>query len=53
MVIFMAEGCVADWSAIYLHDMLNGPSKLISLGYAGFAIAMTIGRLNGDGLITK
>ena len=51
MVIFMAEGCVADWSAIYLKEILNSPKELVSLGYAGFSIAMTIGRLNGDQLI--
>ncbi|MEP6595305.1 MAG: MFS transporter [Ginsengibacter sp.] len=53
MVSFMAEGCVADWSAIYLKEILFAPKAMISLGYAGFSIAMTVGRLNGDVLITK
>ncbi len=53
MVSFMAEGCVADWSAIYLKEILLAPKALISLGYAGFSVAMTVGRLNGDMLITK
>jgi len=53
MVSFMAEGCVADWSAIYFKEILFAPKALISLGYAGFSAAMTIGRLNGDMLITK
>ena len=53
MVVFMAEGCVADWSALYLKESLHAPKELISLGYAGFAIAMTIGRFNGDQLIMK
>jgi len=53
MVSFMAEGCVADWSAIYFKEMLLAPKALISLGYAGFSVAMTVGRLNGDMLITK
>lgn len=51
MVTFMAEGCVADWSAIYLKEILHAPKALISLGYAGFSVAMTLGRLNGDSLI--
>ena len=51
MVCFMAEGCVADWSAIYLKEILHSPKELVSLGYAGFSIAMTTGRLNGDSLI--
>ena len=53
MVSFMAEGCVADWSAIYFKEILFAPKALISLGYAGFSIAMTVGRLNGDPLIAK
>jgi MFS family permease len=53
MVSFMAEGCVADWSAIYLKEILFAPKAIISLGYAGFSVAMTTGRLNGDALITK
>lgn len=53
MVTFMAEGCVADWSAIYLREILHSPKELVSLGYAGFSIAMTIGRLNGDPLIAR
>ena len=52
MVVFMAEGCVADWSAIYFKEVMNAPKALVSLGYAGFSIAMTIGRLNGDYLIS-
>ncbi|MBI3883015.1 MAG: MFS transporter [Sphingobacteriales bacterium] len=53
MVSFMAEGCVADWSAIYFKEVLHAPKALLSLGYAGFSVAMTIGRLNGDSLLSK
>jgi hypothetical protein len=53
MVSFMAEGCVADWSAIYFKEVLLAPKAMISLGYAGFSVAMTVGRLNGDMLISK
>lgn len=53
MVSFMAEGCVADWSAIYFKEVLLSPKALMSLGYAGFSVAMTVGRLNGDVLIAK
>ena len=51
MVVFMAEGCVADWSAIYFKETMHAPKALISLGYAGFSVAMTIGRLNGDSIV--
>lgn len=53
MVSFMAEGCVADWSALYFKEVLHAPKALLSLGYAGFSVAMTFGRLNGDSLIAK
>jgi len=53
MVSFMAEGCVADWSAIYFKEVLHSPKAFISLGYAGFSCAMTFGRLNGDALFAK
>ena len=53
MVTFMAEGCVADWSAIYMKEILHAPKSILSFGYAGFSIAMTLCRLNGDQLITK
>ena len=53
MVSFMAEGCVADWSAIYFKEVLHSPKAFMSLGYAGFSVAMTVGRLNGDTLISK
>lgn len=52
MVLFMAEGCVADWSAIYFKEVMDAPPALISLGYAGFSIAMTVGRLNGDSIVS-
>lgn len=53
MVSFMAEGCVADWSAIYFKEVLHTPKALVSLGYAGFSVAMTIGRLNGDIIVSS
>ena len=53
MVLFMAEGCVADWSAIYFKESMNAPKAVVSLGYAGFCIAMTIGRLNGDDITSR
>ena len=53
MVLFMAEGCVADWSASYVRESLHGTKEIMGLGYAGFSAAMTIGRLNGDNVINR
>jgi predicted MFS family arabinose efflux permease len=53
LVTFMAEGCVADWSALYFKQVLHTSPTWMSLGYAGFSIAMTVCRLNGDNIIAK
>lgn len=52
-VSFMGEGCIGDWSAIYLKESLHSSAVLASGGFAGFSIAMAIGRLNGDALAPK
>lgn len=53
MTLFMAEGCVADWSGIYFKEVLHAPKVFTSMGYGFFAVAMTIGRLNGDNIVSK
>jgi len=53
MTLFMAEGCVADWSGIYFKEVLHAPKIFVSMGYGVFAVAMTIGRLNGDNIVSK
>jgi MFS family permease len=53
MTLFMAEGCVADWSGIYFKEVLHAPKVFTSMGYGFFAVAMTIGRLNGDHIVSK
>jgi MFS family permease len=53
LVVFMTEGSVVDWSSIYLKRDLLAPLSLISIGYGGFSVAMTLGRLNGDSIIPK
>ena len=46
----LAEGAVADWSAVYLHKALGAGPGLTGAGYAAFAAAMVVGRLSGVGL---
>jgi MFS family permease len=53
MTVFMAEGCVADWSGIYFKEVLHAPAAFTSMGYGVFAVAMTIGRLNGDHIVSQ
>lgn len=52
MFVFLAEGAVLDWSAVLLTDGgMSGAQG--GLGYAAFAVAMTIGRLNGDRIVQR
>jgi len=52
-IIFMAEGTVLDWGALYLVESRNIPETLGGLGFAAFAIAMTVGRLTGDKIVAR
>ncbi|MFK7946890.1 MAG: MFS transporter [Saprospiraceae bacterium] len=52
-VIMMGEGAVADWSAIYIRDYLDGSAAIAGLGFAGFSLTMAIGRFTGDSIIPK
>jgi MFS family permease len=49
----LGEGSADGWSAVYLHDNLGTSAALATLGYAGFATAMALGRLSGDRLNTR
>ena len=45
---FLAEGALADWSAVWLHDKAAASESRAALGYAVFAGAMTTMRMVGD-----
>ena len=45
---FLAEGALADWSAVWLHDKASASESRAALGYAVFAGAMTTMRMVGD-----
>lgn len=51
-VFFLAEGSVLDWSGIFLTEYRNVPLSSAGMGVASFSVAMTIGRLFGDRLIS-
>lgn len=48
--LYMIEGVLLDWGALFLHTIRNVPLSLAGLGYAMFAAAMMCGRLFGDRL---
>lgn len=48
---FMAEGAVLDWSALLLTSATGLRADQGGLGYAAFAVAMTLGRFTGDKIV--
>lgn len=49
----VGEGAVADWSGVYLSDIVGTDAGTAALGFAIFSIMMTVGRLSGDYLTTR
>jgi MFS family permease len=50
---FMAEGAIADWSGLLLHENLGAAEAVAALGYPLFEGAMLCGRLVGDRLRSR
>lgn len=50
-VMFMTEGSMLDWSALFLATERGVSTHQAGIGYAVFSIAMTAGRLTGDRII--
>jgi len=42
------EGAAADWSAVYLRQVLAADPGAAGLGYAAYSLLMALGRFNGD-----
>ena len=47
-VMLLVEGALLDWSALLLTDTGLTTADQAGLGYAVFAVAMTVGRFGGD-----
>ena len=52
-IVFLAEGSILDWSAVFLKDIKNFDAAIAGAGYAAFSIAMTAMRLLGDKFVDK
>ena len=52
-VLFLAEGAVLDWSAVFLSSVRHMATSYSGLGYAAFATTMTAGRLAGDRVVDR
>ncbi|MCG6573299.1 MFS transporter [Pseudomonas sp. AF32] len=52
-IVFLAEGAVLDWSAVFLTTERGVETAYAGLGYAAFALTMTVGRLTGDSVVRR
>jgi MFS family permease len=51
--IFLSEGAIADWTAVYLKQILGAGEGLAPIGYAVFSAAMALFRLTGDAITLR
>ncbi len=51
--VFLSEGAVLDWSAVFLRDDKGVSPEFAGAGYAAFSIAMAFVRLTGDKLVER
>jgi predicted MFS family arabinose efflux permease len=49
----VGEGAIADWSGLYLREVLGASSGTAALGFAAFSVAMLVGRFSGDALVRR
>jgi predicted MFS family arabinose efflux permease len=52
-MVFLSEGAMLDWSAIFLRDNRGMDKALTGIGYASFSVAMAVMRLVGDRIVSK
>jgi len=48
LCVMLGEGAMADWSSIYLSELLPSDSGWTTAGYTAFSLAMAAGRFGGD-----
>ena len=52
-VVFLAEGAMLDWSALFLKEEAGVRLEEAGVGYTLFVMAMALSRLAGDRLVTR
>ncbi len=50
-IVYLAEGVIANWSALYMLQYKGFEKSYAALGYSVFVAAVALGRLSGEGLI--
>jgi MFS family permease len=51
--IFLTEGAIADWTGVYLKQVLQASEGSAASGYAVFSATMAIFRLGGDAITAR
>lgn len=51
--IFLSEGAIADWTGVYLKQVLRAADGTAAAGYAVFSAAMAVFRLSGDAIAAR
>jgi len=51
--IFLSEGAIADWTAVYLKQVLRAGDGLAPIGYAAFSASMAAFRFAGDAITMR
>ena len=49
----VTEGTMADWTAVYMRDIVHTDDYFIGWGLAGYSMFMSLGRFVGDALIPR
>lgn len=49
----VTEGTMADWTAVYMRDIVKTDDYFIGWGLAGYSMFMSLGRFAGDALIPR
>ncbi|MFO1028225.1 MAG: MFS transporter [Acetobacteraceae bacterium] len=53
LMAFLIEGAVVDWSGVYMRDVAQASLGVSAAGFAGFSIAMALGRFTGDAVVRR
>lgn len=49
----LIEGAMADWSGVFMTEVVGVPAAIAATAYAAFSVAMLVGRLLGDGIVHR
>ncbi len=53
LCVNLTEGAMADWSAVYMREVVHAPGVLVGWGFAVYALFMAGGRFMGDALLAR